>query len=345
VLSPKAVFGNINDVEVVNIKDIQNLKKNIDYTYYTTINGGKIKNNQVNGNVFFTENSENFIIEAKYTGDIRVLSQKNKDFLKEWLLAKYDNMNNTDRSLMLNLQEYQFNMFFREIYMIYNGGGQRFIIQKAVADKLQKENIKSATLRFNVTLLGFLNSNDDYFLITGYSKDVATQNVSKNDYVLAKNALIEEKYDYAYTKIQNYLKVYPNNLEAKKDLCVIDFVRFQKFSDDKTLTKAIDCFENTLIMYKKPEINYMLALLYYKNTLIDNKVKLTKVLSNLNAVVNSLSGRKNLTFDENLVYYNSLYLRGTMKLEYNDKSGLDDLSIVERERPDLVNLNIFEEAK
>jgi hypothetical protein len=344
-LQKASASSGADNTDIVNIRDIQNIKKNIDYTHYTNINGGKVKNTQTSENVFFTENSEKFIIEAKYTGDIRKLSSKNKDFLKEWLLAKYDNKNNVDRSLMLGLQEYQFDLFYKEIYMVYNGGGQRFIIQKAVADKLQKENIKNASLKFNVTLLGFLNKNDDYFLITGYSKDAVPQNISKNDYILAKNAILDERYDYAYTKIQNYLKLYPNNLDAKKDLCVIDFVRFQKFLDNKVLIKAIECFENMSVMYKKSEINYMLALLYYKNTLIDDKVRLTKVLSNLNDAINLIGNRSNLTLDENLVYYNALYLRGIMKLEYGDNSGLNDLSIVERERPDLVDLNTFEKVK
>ncbi|MDR2760923.1 MAG: hypothetical protein LBB09_03710, partial [Rickettsiales bacterium] len=40
-----------SDLETVNIKDIKNLKKNIDYTYYVIINNGKIKNTQINGSL------------------------------------------------------------------------------------------------------------------------------------------------------------------------------------------------------------------------------------------------------------------------------------------------------
>jgi hypothetical protein len=333
-----------SEVTVVNLKDIKNLKKDTDYTYYITINAGKIKNNHVSGNVFFTENSENFVIEAKYTTEPRKLSQKNKDFLREWLLAKYENRNNTDKSLMLSMQGYQFDLFYREIYLIYNGGGQRFIIQKTLADKLIKEP-KNSTFQFNVALLGFLNNTDDYFLITGYTKNTTRLNVSKNDYIIAKNAIIEERYDYAYSKLQNYLKVYPNNLEARKDLCVVEFAKYQKFLDKNSINTATACFENLMLMYKKPEMHYMLALLYYQNPTMDEKVKLTKTLSNLNEAVGGLGGKNNLTLDESIVYYNSLYLRGVIKLKYGDKRGLDDLSIVERERPDMVNLNVFEETK
>jgi hypothetical protein len=333
-----------SEVTIVNLKDIKNLKKDTDYTYYITINEGKIRNSHVGGNVFFTENSENFVIEAKYTTEPRKLSQKNKDFLQEWLLAKYENRNNTDKSLMLSLQEYQFDLFYREIYLIYNGGGQRFIIQRTLADKLEKE-LKNTTLQFNVTLLGFLNNTDDYFLITGYTKNAINLNVAKNDYIIAKNAIIEEKYDYAYSKIKNYLRVYPNNLEARKDLCVIEFAKYQKFLDKNSISTAIACFENIILIYKKPEMYYMLALLYYQNPAMEEKVKLTKTLSNLNEAISGLSGKNNLTLDESIVYYNSLYMRGVIKLKYGDKRGLDDLSIVERERPDMVNLNIFEEIK
>jgi hypothetical protein len=188
-------------------------------------------------------------------------------------------------------------------------------------------------------------NNDNYFLITDYSNGSTPKNVTKNDYILAKNAIINERYDYAYTKIQNYLKTFPNNLEARKDLCTIDFIRFQKFLDNKVLTRAVSCFEGLILAYKKPEISYMLAVLYNKNTLIDSKVKMTKTLAHLNDAIDSLKGKKNLTLDENLVYYNALYLRGTMKLEYGDRSGTDDLSILERERPDLVNLNVLEKVK
>jgi hypothetical protein len=261
----------------------------------------------------------------------------------EWLQAKYEDNNSISKSLMLHIQENQLGLFYREIYMAYNGGAQRFIIQKALADKLEKEpNIKNAVLRFRVVLLGFLNNNDDYFLITGYDKNATPQNLAKNDYTLIKNAIIDERYDYATTKLQSFLKNHPDSLEARKDICLIEFAKYQKFLDNNTLLKAIECLEGVNLLYKKPEINYMLGLLYYQHPLLESAIKINKSLTNLDQAIEQLDKVRSLTLDDNITRYNSLYLRGAIRLEHGDRRGLDDLSLVEIERPDLVNLDVFE---
>lgn len=338
-------FITVNAKEFAKIKDLMDSVDNsFHYFNYIDIPNGKIKTNIEYETIFFT-NPETYNVNVKSTFEPKTLSQKHKDFLKHWIKVKsYKNLQNNEFSSTYYIFSNQLELFYEELNITEDGKLYTFLIQKTVSDKFKTNKIKNKNINISIEFLGFHSkTKDNYFIITDYN-DLGsnTKNLSENEYLQAKAAIKNNQLDFASAKITSFLGKNKNNLDAKKDLCLILYLKYLKFPSKTAADIAIKCYDLLQQHYQNAEIYYSLAFLYYQETGIKESDRKTNILLNLNKAILLLENKKNsLTEDEKIIYYNSLYLRGTFRLSIGDKSGIDDLSLVQNERSDLININLF----
>ena len=94
-----------------------------------------------------------------------------------------------------------------------------------------------------------------------------------------------------------------------------------KISDD-----IIICYNNILKQDNSPEVNYILATMYYNDNSKSLTFKNNMIIKYTTNAIDSINAKETkLTPREAEVYHNSLYLRGITKIYSNDKSGYNDL--------------------
>ena len=339
----------VNAIDYITLKEMNELNKNVVYSNYVAINNGKIKNIPTAESVYFTRMSS-YLVKTRITNVATKIKNSNRDFLAKWLEAKYEADMNISNSLTFNLIYSQDELFFGEITLYEDGKTYNSLIQRNVLDKIQQQKLLNKDLVFEIAYLGFTNGlattrATNYFLVTNVFEKATDLNNSTviidSKYSDAKKAIENERYEYATQKLKEYITQNPNDLEAKKDLCLTQYLKYLKTPTRTSAESSIRCYESIKIIYDKAEIYYSIASIYNQEKSFDANLKRTEMLKNLNKAVDMLQEKPNLSAEEKVVLYNSLYLRGKLKLSFNDKSGLDDLSTVERERPDLVNMSFY----
>lgn len=341
------------DEKFMSIKELSNLSKNIEFSNYVSINGGKMETKQSSKAVYFTR-LDYYTIKTSLTTPSKDLVNFNKTFLKSWLKARYSSERdyNSD-NVIYYIAGSQLDTFYEEINLVEDGKIYNFLIQKPVAEKIRKEKLVGKAVELEVAFLGFINSsslnnNSNYFLITNcklatnsVKKEQTTTTALTKEYSSAKNDIKNGNYDVAVRRLRDILAKVPNSIETRKELCNALYLKYLKNTSKTGAVDAINCYESVVKMADKPDVHYALAFLYNQEEGIELKKRQTEILKNLNLVIDLLSKNSYLNNDEKIMYYNSLYLRGIFKLSINDKSGIDDLIVVQQERPDLVNADLF----
>jgi hypothetical protein len=335
-----------NDNSLISLKDLGKINKGLEYDRLLNIKDGKIELEQLPKRIFLFSN-EKYYTNIQYSAQVKEIGDKNKRFLESWLNAKYstdNSLKNGDINTNVVLLNNQTKLFYKEILISDNGKLYNFIIQKPLADKMQKELTLNTKIQIEFIFLGKnITSNDDFFIITNFSKNnLATKTVvTENDYITAKKMIEGEKYDAALLKLNSFLTKYPNHLEAKKDVCLTNYLKSLKtIKTTRSNIEFIRCYENLARMYDNEGVYYTLASLYYS----DNVIKLTDRQNNIikytDKAINLLKDKQS-NENSKIIYYNALYLRGLTKIEMNNKDGLIDLQVVQDARPDLVNIDLF----
>ena len=339
----------VNAIDYITLKEMNELNKNVVYSNYVAISNGKIKNVSTAESVYFTRMTS-YLVKTRITNVATKIKNSNKDFLSKWLEAKYEADINVSNSLTLNLIYAQDELFFGEITLYEDGRTYNSLIQRDVLDKIQNKKLLNKDLVFEIAYLGFTNGlattkATNYFLVTNVFEKITDLNNSAviidGKYSNAKKAIENERYEYATQKLKEYITQNPNDLEAKKDLCLTQYLKYLKAPTKTSAESSIRCYETIKRIYDKAEIYYSIASIYNQEKSFDINLKRTEMLKNLNKAIEMLQEKKNLLAEEKVILYNSLYLRGKLKLSFNDKSGIEDLSVVEVERPDLVNMSFY----
>ncbi len=341
------------NIAYIELKDINKLSNKDNIIRVIRANDALLKLRTDNIEKIFFYPAKRFITKAIYTG---VYNQKighnNSKFLEDWIESKYlDNkeINTEDdftNTTLTSLNTQQFNLFYDEVVLINNGKRFNCLIQKDASNKLRNEKSNVEYL-FDFITLGYdRNNNESYILITNYEiannkKQFKDYEVVETDYINARKAVENRQYDYALTKISILMSKYPENVEYKQDYCNILLTK--SFNTGvKTSESIINCYNDILKNYNSPEVNYILATIYYGDDKMLNSIKNKLVIKHTTDAIDTLNTKTSkLSPREAEVYHNSLYLRGMSKINLNDSSGYNDLKLLQKERPDLIFNGIF----
>ena len=340
-------------LKYIELKDLNSLNSQENIVRVVKVNGALIKLKTENIEKVFFYPPKRFITKATYTGMYnQKISHNNSKFMEDWLESKYlekKELNTEDdyiNTTLTTLNTQQFNLFYDEVVLLSNGKRYNYLIQKNASEKLSQDKGNKDYI-FEFIVLGYDKSTSEtYVVITNYSEVDNTKNynnyeIMESDHINARKASESKQYDYALSKMENLLKKYPDNIEYKQDYCNImltkSFRTNSKISDD-----IIMCYDNILKQQNSPEVNYILATIYYnddsKSLTFRNKMVIRYTTNAIDAI--NTKGSK-ITPRESEVYHNSLYLRGIAKINSKDSSGYNDLRLLQKERPDLVFNGIF----
>lgn len=343
---PFSVNANEN-LTYIDLKDLNNLSNQENIVRTMKISGAMIRLKTENIEKIFFYPPKKFITKATYTGifDSKI-SHSNSKFMEDWLESKYLNVKeiNTEddyvNTTLTSLTTQQFNLFYNEVVLL--SGGRRYtgLIQKHISDKLRQQKSNKEYI-FEFIVLGYDKSTDNsYMLITNFDevddkKIYKEYNIIESDYINARKAVENKQYDFAMSKMDNLIKKYSNNTEYKKDYCNIMLTKTFKLNS-KIPEQVINCYKNILKYDDSAEVNYILATIYYNNYDSNKTVNNQLIIDYTTKAINLINTEKSdLTPREAEVYHNSLYLRGTTKINMKDESGYDDLRLLEEERQDL----------
>jgi tetratricopeptide (TPR) repeat protein len=187
--------------------------------------------------------------------------------------------------------------------------------------------------------LGQNSSDIPTFLIVGYEK---TSNTSKDDldgayfeefFASIKSDFENRRFDKAKGRLEMILKQYPNNIDAKLNLCLVQ-------SKTNFYSNAISCYND--ILKNNPnnyDALYGLAMAHYSNSgslktkAINTINYTTKAIENINRLTNNPKGSLAM------LYYNAYFLRGLAKVDINDKTAIDDFYIVHSKQATLMSID------
>lgn len=338
----------------IELKDLNSLNNNENLVRVIKVNGALIKLKTENIEKVFFYPPKRFITKATYTGIYnQKISHNNSKFMEDWLESKYmdeKELNNEDdyiNTTLTTLNTQQFNLFYDEVILISSGKRYNYLIQKDVSNKLNKAKVSTDYI-FELVVIGYdKNTNDTYAIITDYSeidnnKNYNNYEIVESDYINARKAAESKQYDYAISKMENLIKKYPDNLEYKQDYCNIMLAKHFKMNS-RISEDIINCYNNILKQNDSPEVNYILATIYYNDDSKSESFKNNMVIKYTTSAIDNINTKRTkLTPREAEVYHNSLYLRGITKIRSNDSSGYNDLKLLRDERPDLVFDGIFE---
>lgn len=342
----------IENLVFVDLSDLNLISKQENVVRLVKTKDAKIKLKTDNIEQIFFYPPKKFGAFVQYTGIFNQrINTKNLKFLEDWLEIKYLDKNETTENDYVNttfttLNTKQMNMFYEEIAVLSGGRRYYLLIQKTVSEKLKKEVNQNANIIIEFILLGYNENNkESYALVTNFStkkpKVIRNLNTVESDYISARKALENEQYDFALNKLKTLMEKFPNNIDYKKDFCNANLAKYLK-TNVNIPEHVINCYKSISNLSESAEANYILATIYYNdsNLIQSAKNKLiidytTKTINILNKKLNSLSSR------EKQVYDNSLYLRGITKILLKDSSGYNDLNLIEKIRPDLINTRIF----
>lgn len=342
------------DIAYIELKDLNKLSNKDNVVRVIKANDALLKLKTDNIEKIFFYPPKRFITKATYTG---IYNQKigynNSKFLEDWIESKYLDSKeiNTEEDFtnttLTSLNTQQFNLFYDEIVLISSGKRFNCLIQKDASNRLHNEK-SNAEYIFEFIALGYdRNNNESYILITNYEKVDSNKKfkeyeVVETDYINARKAVENKQYDYALTKMSILISKYPENIEYKQDYCNILLTKSFR-TNTKISENIINCYNDILKKYNSPEVNYILATIYYNDDtmLPSTKNKLiVKYTTNAIDIISTKNAR--LSPREAEVYHNSLYLRGISKINLKDSSGYNDLKLLQKERPDLIFNGIFE---
>ncbi|MDR1499031.1 MAG: hypothetical protein LBS34_01965 [Rickettsiales bacterium] len=331
---------------LISLKDVEKINRNLKYDRLINIKNGKIETDSSPKKIFLF-GGEKYYTNISYNGQIRKIGSTNKKFLEGWLSAKYftnNSLNSGNVDTNIALLNSQIDLFYRELTVYSDGKLHNFIVQKPLADKLEGEVLKNSTIQVEFIYLGkSILSDDNFFVITNYSKStIARSIVTENDFIVAKTMIGNEQYDAAIMRLESFLKIHPNHLEARKNLCLARYLKgLRIINSPKTKTDVISCYEELAKIYDNEIVYYTLASLYYSDDSLRQTEKQNNILKYTNKALDLLQNKK---IDDSLmaIYHGTLYLRGITKLKMNDEAGgLADLKITQDERPDLINIDLF----
>lgn len=338
-------FATEDLTSVLSLQDIEKINKNLKYDRLNIIKDGKVEIEQIPERIFLFS-KERYYSNVTYSGQIRKVSSKNESFFERWMRAKYMNENslrsgNVDTNIVLINNQIDF--FYKEL-LVYEGGKlYNFIIQIPLAQKMEKELTKGNKIQIEFINIGKDVSNgDNFFVITNFSRDNLKKEVTKeNDFLNAKRMIRDNQYDAAIAKLNTFLKKYPNHMEARKEICGAKYLKSIRGNNaNKMNVELIKCYEDVAKFYENETVFYMLAMLYYNNTTFKLTERQKNVLLYANKAI-SILNNKGISESLKIIYYNSIYLRGMVKVAMNNTDGYSDLKIVQDERPDLVTLDLY----
>lgn len=306
-------------------------------------NNKKVLRNDTNIIIFKDDFiDETFFIPARkislntiYSGIFSTnISNKNKEYLKKW--KQYANTKSNNDTIISTVLDNQIDLFYEEFIVVEGGNRVSFIVPKHLSIKMKKELVKNDKIILNFSLLAIKheqNLNSIYAVVDGFEKvkelykdEIKTQTTV---YKQIENSLKNNNYDSALANLSTLIKNNKNNAVYKKNYCDVWMAKLFKFNT--SITKdIINCYIN-LKQSDNYEVNYALAILYFKTNVISSSVKNKFIISYTSKVIDSFA-TKNLsllTQNETEIYYNSLYIRGITKLQENDKTGQNDLDLCE----------------
>ena len=330
---------------VIALKDLDNLNKTIKFDRLIDIYNGKVEVNQDPQRIYLFSN-EKYYTNIVYSDQFRSLSNRNRDFFEKWFVAKYLTGNSLESSNLdtkMALIKNQIDLFYKELMIIENGKIYNFIVQEQVAAKMKKELTKNDKIQLELTYIGKNESSDNnFFIIVNYSKGEVVKstvsNVKESDYIVAKRLIGTGQYDAALLRLNNFLKNNPNNLEARKDVCLVKYLSSSKLYN-KNYSSVISCYEDLSKVYQSGEVYYTLATLYYTDSSISNRFN--KIYTYSKLAVENLKKEGKDSGSNQVLYCNSLYLLGISKLVLKDNDGMMDIEHAQNKCPELVNISLF----
>lgn len=320
----ESVSGTINYIE--NLSEIKDFITNLSVDKV-------IKQNDVIMKLKDSFSSEMFFVPAKkihtsiqYLGLYNEkISVNSMNLLTEWNKIK-DSQNNISEMLVSSeklLITKQVDLLYQEMIVINNGRRLYVLVPINLVEKLKNEFQKSQMINVELLLLAYSEIEDNYLLILNDINIQKLENTNNNenivtdldkDFILANNALKEERFDYSISKYKELSIKYPKQIKYKKDQCNALFMKLLKFTS-KTHKEVIACYKELLKIEESADIYYYLALLYYNNTSLADAIKYKYVIEHTTKVINMFNMKKTstLSYNEKEMYYNSFYLRGIAK--------------------------------
>ncbi len=324
------------------LKDLDRILKQDKYNRLVKIDSGKLEIDQVPDRVYMFSTEKYYINIAYSSTQIRNLSDKSKKFMKRWLSARYiDDSLNNKQDMKMVLVSNQVDIFFKEMTVVDGGKLYNFIIQTPLVSKLK--NITSGTqLQAEVMYLGKnQESGSNFFLMTNFSTATTGNKVVKeSDFITAKRMIYSEQYLAAIQKLTTFIKQYPDNLEARKNVCLAEYLYSLKANNKKYTDASIKCYEDLVKVYEDGEIYYTLAAINYSSDNANQNLKYNNVLKYADKAVNLLSNSSN-SGSNRLMYCGSLYFRGMAKLNLKNTDGLNDIETVQNQCPEFAAISIF----
>lgn len=291
---------------------------------------------------------EKYISYLEYRGTTQNVSVYQKPFLLDWLkVLNSTYMNQSDSTAESILADTNFELFFSSISYSTRGRTYFLTTQKAVANDMAS-NIKVGELiKVYLLNLGQYSPDMPVFLVIGYEKATTIADVIKDKmyfqqyFPVLKNDILNRRYDKAKGNVELLLKRYPENTELKLNLCLI-------YNKTNFFDKSIECYNEIIAQNPKNyDAYYGLAVTYYNSTAGGMNVtqRTQSVIDNTTMAINLIhNATPNPQGSMSMIYYNALYLRATAKLQFGDKSAIDDLMIVNEAQPTLISsdsINVF----
>lgn len=316
-----------------NINYIENLSEIKDFV--SNLNVDKvIKQNDVVMKLKDSFSSEMFFVPSKklhtsiqYLGLYNEkISINSMNLLTEWNKIK-DSQNNINSSneMFISSEKLlitkQIDLLYQEMIVINNGRRLYVLVPINLVEKLKNEFQKNQIINVELLLLSYSEIEDNYLLLLN---DININKVNNNNekivndldknFILANNALKEERFDYSISKYKELIVQYPQQIKYKKDICNALFMKLLKFNS-KTHKEVITCYKDILKVEESADIYYYLALLYYNNTGLADAIKYKYIVDYATKVINLLNTKatSKLSYNEKEIYYNSFYLRGIAK--------------------------------
>ena len=333
-------------ITIMNLKDIDSMNKNIKYNKLFDIYNGKVEIDEDPDKIYLFS-GEKYYVNVTYSAQFRALSNRNSDFFKKWLEAKYlsnSTVEGNNLDTKKTLINSQINLFYKELMIVSDGKIFNFIVQAPIARKMTNELSKNEQIQLELLYIGKNHTTGtNFFIITNFYKDnlIGSNKAAKeDDFIQAKRLINSGQYDAALLRLNNFLKKNPNHLDARKDVCLVKYLNSLKsYNTAKGMTAAIACYEDLLKVYKTGEIYYTLATMYYSLSDINNRF--VRVKDYASEAVSYLKKEGKEKGTNQILYCNALYLEGIAKLALKDNDGLMDIEHAQSKCPELINIDLF----
>lgn len=313
------------------ISSLKEIEKNNKKTLKNDINIIIFKDDFIDETFFIPSKkmSLNTLYSGIFVGNI---SNTNKEYLKKW--KQYSAAKKDNDTIISTMLDNQIDLFYEEFVVIDGSNKAHFIIPKYLSIKMQKELAKNDKIILNFSLLAVKNNQNFgsiYAVINSFEKvEKSHINEIENqtaEYGQIKNSLKNDNYDSVLASLSSLIKKNKDDIRYKKSYCDVWAAKLFKFNTPIT-KDIINCYIN-LKQSDNYEVNYALAMLYFKTNVISSSVKNKFIILYTTIVIDSFSSKNVSLMNQNEIdiYYNSLYIRGITKLQENDKTGQNDLDL------------------